>query len=163
MNADEFKRTFLPCTRRLYWAACRLTGNGHDAEDLVQETLLRLWMKRGELGNVRSAEAYGIITLRGIYYDKRRLRHLGIAELNADITDESTPHSDCEREERARMVREQIDSLPEQQRELVTLRDMCELTYDEIATQTGLTLTNIRTTISRARKTLKTILTEKMR
>jgi RNA polymerase sigma-70 factor (ECF subfamily) len=61
------------------------------------------------------------------------------------------------------MVREQIDSLPEQQRELVTLRDMCELTYEEIATQTGLTLTNIRTTISRARKTLKTILTEKMR
>ena len=163
MNADEFKRTFLPCTRRLYWAACRLTGNSPDADDLVQETLLRLWMKRGELGNVRSAEAYGIITLRRIYYDKRRLRHLGIAELNADITDESTPHSDCEREERARMVREQIDSLPEQQRELVTLRDMCELTYDEIATQTGLTLTNIRTTISRARKTLKTILTEKMR
>lgn len=163
MTVDEFKRTFLPCSRRLYWAACRLTGSSHDADDLVQETMLRLWVKRDEIGKMQSAEAYGIVTMRRIYFDRRRLRHPDIVENLADIASTATPLTDYERRERAEMVREQIARLPERQRELITLRDICDLSYDEISAQTGMTVTNIRTAISRARKTLKEKLSEKLK
>ena len=105
LDKTSLEQLYYEYAPRMTAFARRILQDPRQAEDLVQETLLRLWMKRGELGNVRSTEAYGIITLRRIYYDKRRLRHLGIAELNADITDESTTHSDCERQERARRVR----------------------------------------------------------
>jgi RNA polymerase sigma-70 factor (ECF subfamily) len=101
--------------------------------------------------------------MRRIYFDRRRLRHPDIVESSVDIASTATPLTDYERGERAEMVREQIARLPERQRELITLRDICDLSYDEISAQTGMTVTNIRTAISRARKTLKEKLSEKLK
>ena len=58
MDASKFKQIFLPQCPRLYAVALRLTGNGQAAEDLVQDTLLRLWMKRDSLPPDFDASAY---------------------------------------------------------------------------------------------------------
>ena len=50
MNAQEFKRRFMPFHRLLYRVAFHLTGNVQNAEDLLQDTYLKLWQKRNELG-----------------------------------------------------------------------------------------------------------------
>ena len=49
MDAESFKRMFLPCHAKLYGVACRLLDNAEDAEDLIQEAYLKLWSKREEL------------------------------------------------------------------------------------------------------------------
>ncbi|MDE6377502.1 MAG: RNA polymerase sigma factor, partial [Duncaniella sp.] len=67
MDADEFKRLFLPCHQQLYRVAYRLSGNEQDAQDLVQETFLKMWSSRDKLGAIDSPVAFGITTLKHVY------------------------------------------------------------------------------------------------
>ena len=45
MQASDFKQLFLPCHRKLFSVAYRLMSNAQAAEDMVQETFLKLWMQ----------------------------------------------------------------------------------------------------------------------
>ena len=47
MDAESFKKEFLPYHRKLYCIAYRLLENAADAEDLVQEAYLKLWCGSG--------------------------------------------------------------------------------------------------------------------
>ena len=58
MDAESFKRMFLPCHAKLYGVACRLLENAEDAEDLIQEAYLKLWSKREELTLISNPEAF---------------------------------------------------------------------------------------------------------
>ena len=59
MDANDFKRKFLPYHRKLYRAAFHLMGNAQDAEDMVQEAYLKLWKRRDELPtDIANLEAY---------------------------------------------------------------------------------------------------------
>ena len=63
----------------------------------------------------------------------------------------------AERREECEMIVSIIDSLPSPRREIVRMRDLEELPFDEIAEKTGLTQTNVRVTLFRARKQIKEI------
>jgi RNA polymerase sigma-70 factor (ECF subfamily) len=72
------------------------------------------------------------------------------------IADETpTPMADLERKERRTLVRKAIDSLPTDQRAVVTLRDIEGLSYDEIAHVTGLNLGTVKSRLARARLDLR--------
>ncbi len=135
MDINDFKEKYITCSKTMYWAAYRLTGNNDEAEDIVQETFLRLWTHREFLDNVGNAEAY-----------------LQIA--SADDIVRRTEHRDL-----ADKARDIIDRLPEQQRRIVIMKDIEDMTYDEMAGLTGLTVQNLRTLLSRGRKTLRQLIT----
>lgn len=88
MEASQFKATFLPCHRCLYGVAWQLTGNAQEAEDLVQETFLKLWTRRHQLSNIDNPEAYSIVILRRIFYVVKRTKH--IEETEQDIREIQT-------------------------------------------------------------------------
>ena len=83
MQASDFKQLFLPCHRKLFSVAYRLMSNAQAAEDMVQETFLKLWMQRDKIEKVDNPEAYSITVLRRIFYDKMRARHL--QEVDKDV------------------------------------------------------------------------------
>lgn len=158
MDATEFKKLFLPCSRKMFSVAWRLTGNDLAAEDLVQDTFLKLWTKRDELKHVVSHEAYCITTLKHVFYDQQRKAHLGEVDpppdqLQVAATDDV--QQQVEERDVAATVFRLIAQLPEPQRTIIQMRDVDDMDYDDIATTLGLSQVNVRVLLSRARKRIR--------
>ena len=67
MNAQEFKQRFMPFHRLLYRVAFHLTGNVQDAEDLLQDTYLKLWQKRDDIREEAVNQAYLVTLMRNLH------------------------------------------------------------------------------------------------
>ena len=155
MEASAFKKMFLPAHRRLFAMALRLTGSPEEAEDLVQETYLRLWTKRFELKDMDRPEGFAVTTLRNIFIDSTRKNKPLTCDIGYDAmrkgTDEDTEKHLVAAEAHHTVMR-LIDSLPEKQRQVMVMRDVNDMDYDDICRQTGIPPSTVRSLISRARK-----------
>lgn len=159
MDANDFKRKFLPYHRKLYRSAFHLMGNAQDAEDMVQEAYLKLWKRRDELPpDIVNLEAYCVTLVKNICYDALRLLHLeedGRLPEELSIAGTANPVHEVEARDEVRQVMTLIDQLPEQQQQIMRMRDVEDLPYEEIEKATGLTSINIRVLLSRARKKIR--------
>lgn len=158
MDASEFKQIFLPCHRRMYATAWRLTGNQQAAEDLVQDAMMRLWTKRDKLTVPDNAAAFAVTTMRNLFYDqhrKKRLKENDEEPADYQMRTEYDASDELATKQEASMVLEIIKELPERQQLIITLHDINDLTYEEIEQHTGLNAVNIRVALSRARKAVR--------
>ncbi|MEZ7705398.1 RNA polymerase sigma factor [Prevotella melaninogenica] len=158
MQASDFKQLFLPCHRKLFSVAYRLMSNAQAAEDMVQETFLKLWMQRDKMEKVDNPEAYSITVLRRIFYDKMRAGHLQEVDKDVGSLQVSSSQNISKQLEEAdeyQRVRLLINHLPEPQARIMLMRDIEDRSFDEISTETGLTEVNIRSILSRARKKIR--------
>lgn len=158
MQASDFKQLFLPCHRKLFSVAYRLMSNAQAAEDMVQETFLKLWMQRDKMEKVDNPEAYSITVLRRIFYDKMRAGHLQEVDKDVGSLQVSSSQNISKQLEEAdeyQRIRQLINHLPEPQARIMLMRDIEDRSFDEISTETGLTEVNIRSILSRARKKIR--------
>ena len=158
MQASDFKQLFLPCHRKLFSVAYRLMSNAQAAEDIVQETFLKLWMQRDKMEKVDNPEAYSITVLRRIFYDKMRARHLQEVDKDVGSLQVSSSQNISKQLEEAdeyQRVKLLITHLPEPQARIMLMRDIEDRSFEEISTETGLTEVNIRSILSRARKKIR--------
>lgn len=158
MQASDFKQLFLPCHRKLFSVAYRLMGNAQAAEDIVQETFLKLWMQRDKMEKVDNPEAYSITVLRRIFYDKMRAGHLQEVDKDVGSLQVSSSQNISKQLEEAdeyQRVRLLINHLPEPQARIMLMRDIEDRSFEEISIETGLTEVNIRSILSRARKKIR--------
>ena len=158
MQASDFKQLFLPCHRKLFSVAYRLMGNAQAAEDMVQETFLKLWMQRDKIERVDNPEAYSITVLRRLFYDKMRTGHL--QEVDKDVgslqvTSSQNISRQLEAADEYQRVRQLISHLPELQGRIMLMRDVEDRSFEEISIEIGLTEVNIRSILSRARKKMR--------
>ena len=127
MQASDFKQLFLPCHRKLFSVAYRLMSNAQAAEDMVQETFLKLWMQRDKIEKVDNPEAYSITVLRRIFYDKMRARHLQEVDKDVGSLQVSSSQNISKQLEEAdeyQRVRQLITHLPEPQARIMLMRDI---------------------------------------
>ena len=158
MPASLFKQLLLPLYPRLQRVALRLLGNVEDAEDIVQEVYMKLWNKRDALPDVQDVEAYCVTLTKNMCIDRLRM-----AEVEKEDMDEvpimlaatDDVEAQVERNDAVEQVKQIIETLPEHQQQVITLRDMEDCSFEEIVEQTGLTAVNVRMLLSRARKTIR--------
>jgi RNA polymerase sigma-70 factor (ECF subfamily) len=158
MLAKEFKTLVLPLSNKLHRYAVRLTQNDEEARDVVQDVFLKLWQKRATLERVENIEAFAMRMTRNKCFDKHRAnRTYSLEEQQAGWQNESKSdlNEELERSESALLIKKLIAELPELQQMIMQMRDIDQLTYDEIAEQTQLNVNAIRVNLSRARKKVR--------
>ena len=157
MELKQFKISVLPLRNKLLNYARKLTESPDDAEDAVQEVLLKLWNKRLELEQYRSIEAFAMT--HTLCMDMWRTRHTTSAPLEyvQDATPGGTPERLLEIKDEIRLMHEIINSLPTLQRTIMRMKDIEGYETDEIAEITGCGPEAIRSNLSRARKKVRDV------
>lgn len=155
MELQEFKSKVLPLKDRLYRIALSMLKSVEEAEDTLQDVMVKLWDKRQKLAEYRSVEALAVTITKNQCLDrlksKKHKNQLDVQGLEMD-SGQLTPYRKLELSESASLMLEAFNGLPEQQRLIIMLRDVEGFSYEEISTQTGLEINNIRVGLSRARK-----------
>jgi len=143
--------------QRLYGYALRLGVDAGRAADLVQEALLRLWRELGKGAAITSREAWTYRTLSRLAMDDHRLRRR-IATLVARLGDGRTarPMEVVSTERVA--IWEQVDRLPDRQRQVIYLRYQADLSFEEIGDVMGIEPGAARSYASTAHRTLRSAL-----
>ena len=159
MELKQFKISVLPLRNKLLNYARKLTESPDDAEDAVQEVLLKLWNKRLELEQYRSIEAFAMTLTHNICIDMWRCKRNDT--LSLDIVQAASPTGTPERlleiKDEIRLMHEIIDSLPNLQRTIMRMKDIEGYETDEIAEITGCGPEAIRSNLSRARKKVRDV------
>ena len=158
MPASLFKQLLLPLYPRLQRVALRMLGNVEDAEDMVQEVYMKLWCRREELPDVQNMEAYCVALTKNMCIDRLRLAEVYRVDVDGvplSLAAADDVASRLERQDAVEQVKLIIETLPEKQQQVITLRDIRDCTFEEIEEQTGLTAVNVRALLSRARKTIR--------
>ena len=158
MNAQEFKQRFMPFHRLLYRVAFHLTGNVQDAEDLLQDTYLKLWQKRNELRDEAVTQAYLVTLMRNLLRDQQRLKRIDSStELKDELSppDEHSLEGQIAAKDEASKMESLISQLPERDERIIRMHLVEERSYEEIEQDTGLTQGNIRIIVMRTKQKLK--------
>ena len=157
MNEISFRNDILPLKNELYRLALRITMDRAEAEDIVQETLIKVWNRRGQWAEIASMEAFCLTICRNLSLDhmKRAGNKTDPIEESEAEEDESNPYEQMLMRNRVEIVRKLIDNLPEKQRTCIQLRDFEGKTYKDIAKIMAVTEEQVKVNIFRARQAIK--------
>ncbi len=160
MSAQNFihrVQEHLPVLRRV---GGRLTGSPSEADDLVQETLVRALERRNELRDPERLKAWLLAVQRTVFLNSRRgLRpRLEVLEGGLGKNTVIEPSADLEAEIHAKTlgssVKAALDSLAPEWRDALWLREVEELSYEEIAEVQGCPIGTVRSRLARARQAM---------
>lgn len=147
-----------PVLYRIGYAWC------HDAalaEDLVQETLSRAWVRRAQLRDETALKAWAVSIMHHCWLDHLRRRrdfedvHALEDKLESPV---ESPEVQCSREQVIAGVRAAVARLPLGQRQVLTLVDLEEFGYAEVARILDIPVGTVMSRLSRARVALRHLL-----
>lgn len=161
MNQNEFVLLINPFKDKLFRLAKRLLVSTEEAEDATQEVLVKLWNKNDSLSTYNSVEAMAMTMTKNYCLDQlksKRASNLKIVHTN--FTDRAASlQQKLEDTDSLSWVEKAINDLPKQQRLIIQMRDVEEYEFEEIAKILEMNETAVRVALSRARKTIRTFMT----
>ena len=142
----DWKSTFDHLAPQLVLYARQLVDSKADAEDVVQQAFVRWWRRFPEGDSSHIPLLYAAV--RTIALDQRRSDHRRVnreAKSEIAVAGENAPAFDPkpEQKETAAIVEKALQTLPEDQREVITLKLWGDLTFNEIAAMTGSSINTI--------------------
>lgn len=158
MQKIDFRKDILPLKDKLFRLALRITLDRAEAEDIVQETMIRVWNKRDEWDELESVEAYCLTVARNLAIDRSEKKDSQTVELTIEAEqtpDASSPYDRLVNKERLKLVHRLVGELPEKQRLIMQLRDVEGKSYKEIAAALRLTEEQVKVNLFRARQKVK--------
>jgi len=157
MNQDRFKAEILPLRQNLFHIAQKILVEEQEAEDAVQEVLLKLWRTRDSLDKYDSLAALSTTVIKNHCLDRLKVIK------RQDLLDESytiraatdNPYLELEKKDTERLLMKIIENLPTLQQAIIRMKDIEECEVEEIAEITGTNVEAVRMNLSRARKKVR--------
>ncbi len=137
--------------------ASRYMEDADEAEDVIQDVLLKLWFLREKLDRYRSVDALAMVITKHLCINQLRTRRMETVELQQDMQiagSETTDQRLLEAEETREVLRV-ISTLPNLQQAVLRMKHIEGFEVEEIARLTGSTPIAVRTNLSRARKKVR--------
>jgi RNA polymerase sigma-70 factor (ECF subfamily) len=163
----RLETVLLPHLDAAYNLARWLTGKDHDAEDVVQEAYLRA-CRFFEGFHGTDGRAWLLTIVRNACYTWLKQNRPQEPALSFDEATHSTASGDMAPEiplmqgEDRQMVRNALEDLPPEFREVIVLRELEGMSYKEVATVTGVPIGTVMSRLARARDRLQQSLDQRM-
>jgi RNA polymerase sigma-70 factor (ECF subfamily) len=147
---------------RLFASMMQVTGSPEEAEEVTQDAFIRAFIKLDSFQ--RNSQfftwLYRIAFNGALTRKRKRKARVSLDQIRDDNGLEVQAHSEnvdepMLREERVSLVRRAIDTLTDEHRQILTLREMDECAYEEIAEILEISIGTVRSRLSRARRQLK--------
>jgi RNA polymerase sigma-70 factor (ECF subfamily) len=172
-NEEAFAALVHRYQRTVYGHLYKLAPDWNDTADLTQEVFIRIWRSLPALREPRAFRKWLNQLITNLFYDELRKRPKGNVvsideslksedaddNLTRDIPDQSLlPDEVLQRQELSEAIRDAIAQLPRQFRQVIVLRELEGLSYDEIAEITSSEIGTVKSRIARARAKVQNLL-----
>lgn len=158
MKTNDFNQIIEEIKDKMYRLALRIVLDPYEAEDVVQEIVIKAWEKREYMATVENPQGWLMTLTRNKAIDKTRSKHKRTTDIDQffNISDTgANPEHTLLQKDLLDKVKAIINALPEHQRTVLHLRDIEEYAYDEISDITGQTPNQVKINIYRARQAIK--------
>ncbi|SHJ05192.1 RNA polymerase sigma-70 factor, ECF subfamily [Tangfeifania diversioriginum] len=162
MTTGEFEQLIAKQKDKLYRFAFSILKNNEDAQDAVQELVVKLWGNKKSLDKTRNLESYCLNTLKNHCFDLLRKEKHKIDYQNSNVHNVAID-PDLENLDLVEKLRHELQNLPRQQRLAVELKDFQGYNYEEISEILEQSINAVRTNVSRGRKKLHEIFKEELK
>jgi RNA polymerase sigma-70 factor (family 1) len=167
-NEDEqaFSQLFHRYRDKIFAVAFKLTDSSTMAGEVVQEVFLKVWMRRDTLAGINDPESYLFIMARNCVFSslKKIARRQAIEsdwQSFASASENSTENK-LETDEYTELLRQAVEALPLQQKQVYILSHEEEMTRNEIAELLQISPETVKTHLSRAVKTVRAFFTSRL-
>ncbi|MEM7108399.1 MAG: RNA polymerase sigma factor [Bacteroidota bacterium] len=160
MSLEAFKTKVLPVKDKLYRFALKLVKSEPEAQDVVQEVLIKVWDKRNDMYKVENLEAWCMRVTRNLCLDKLKSKYAsktsGLEE-NFEISqgEKANPYRSTEMKDIMQNIGNLISSLPDKQKQVIQLRDVEGFSYKEIGDIMEIDMNQVKVNLFRARKAVR--------
>ena len=141
---------------RVYRIALSWCGDHMLADDLTQEAITKGVVKKEQLADINKLSAWMFRILHNCWMEYLRKYRPSLDIDNDEYVSDREPERDFNQSQIVRSVRHAIEKLPMGQRQVITLVDLEEHRYAEVAEILGIPVGTVMSRLNRARSTLKT-------
>ena len=160
MTKLDFKLNVFSLSERIYPMIARMLGGNHNAEDAIQEIMVKLWKNRKLIAKHPNITGLVFLTARNHCIDvlRKKKPHVEDASPYLKLVKSSSNNDNLEWQELNSIIQQILKQLPEQQQEVFIMRDIDGYEFKEIAATLKIKVEHVRVLVSRARKFIGTSL-----
>ena len=161
MSKTIFDNHVLPASDKMYRYALSILKDPGVAHDVVQDCLVKIWQNRQKLPEIKSIDSWVMRITRNQCYDWVKMNRFSL-QTDRDIDRDDIGLNETIEADQDILVSDQqnwlekvIESLPQKQKEVYHLREVEEMTYQEIAEVLSLNLSEVKVTLHRTREKVR--------
>jgi RNA polymerase sigma factor (sigma-70 family) len=160
MTLETFTSDILPLKNKLHRFATRYLGDEVEAQDVVQDVMIKVWNRREDIEHLENVEAWCMTVTRNLSLDRlkssKRKNTVQMPEgLEVTEGDRHTPYHNAASGDLMKNIDGLMNSLPEKQRQVMHLRDIEGFSYKEISDILVIDLNQVKVNLFRARKFIR--------
>jgi RNA polymerase sigma factor (sigma-70 family) len=161
MSKAIFDNQVMPASGKMYRYALSILKDPVIAHDVVQDCLVKIWQNRQKLPEIKSIDSWVMRITRNQCYDWVKVNRFSL-QAERDINRDDLGIKESAEADHPTLVSDQmkwldkiVDTLPQKQREIFYLREVEELTYQEIAEVLSLSLAEVKVNLHRCREKIR--------
>jgi RNA polymerase sigma-70 factor (ECF subfamily) len=159
MSRELFETYIMPASEKMYRYALSILNEPETAHDVVQDCLVKIWENRQKLPEIKSLESWAMRITRNQCYDWVKTNRFSVSMHNiAEPGDNRSADQQLLVSDQKQWFEQVLAGFPQKQRETFHLREVEEMTYQEIADILSLSISDVKVTLHRMREKIRTSL-----